>query len=231
MIGGDTQTIHNRHPTRQFTLGFYLDIVLAPFCADRRIESKAHCYWIGQRDPVLSRLNFVRLPGVTIAFHRKTSQLSLESLNQRNIVFPNHGVSARKLPTDKFHGHSTEHDDASRLRVDPHVVFGHRSYISLAAWRASHDHAPSNLCGDARFLCQREGEIGEGRKRDDDKTRVGFDRADDCIDSMKLFSGSTWRWIIVITKSVATVKPRGIRISAQQRLFRSRIDRRIRTAQ
>src|ERR1700676_678008 len=73
IILGYTQTIHHCHTTRQFTLGFNLDIVLAPFGPDRRSESKAHGYRIRQRNSVLSRLNFVRLPGVAIAFDRKAS--------------------------------------------------------------------------------------------------------------------------------------------------------------
>ena len=225
------ETINNSHPSGQFALCLHIHVVPTPLRSYTRIESNAHRNRIRQTNSIFSGLHFVRVAGVTIAFDGKLAKVAAESLNQFDIGLIYNSFCARELPANQLNGKSAQHDDARSLWVHPDVVFGCWRHISFTARSSSHDHAAADFRGNCRLLGQRESHISERPQGDKDESGVRFDRFDDCVNSVKLFGQTTRHRVIVISKSVTTMKPRGICIRAQQRLLRANIDRNISPAQ
>ena len=85
-IGRHIQTIHDRHPARQFAVGLHFHVVLTPLISNCRIERNAHGNRIRQRNAILSGLLFVSLAGPAVALDGKAGKCVLESQNVRDVA-------------------------------------------------------------------------------------------------------------------------------------------------
>src|SRR5205807_9569534 len=108
---------------------------------------------------------------------------------------------------DELYRKAAAESDAGSLRVYPAVVFGGRRYVCLATRSAAHDYAAANLRGSIWPFRQCEGKIREWRQSDHDESRICLDGLDDRIGSVYLARSFTWRRIIVISESIAAMKP------------------------
>src|ERR1700756_4301928 len=121
---------------------------------------------------------------MAIALDGKVGDWIVETLDSPDVVFVQHRLTARQVPTDQFYGQSAAHDDARSLRIDPDVVLRCRCYVAFAAWRSSHDDATSDFRRDVGSLGDCESNIGQRRQRDDDQPRIRINRLDYGIGGM-----------------------------------------------
>src|SRR5581483_12265203 len=126
--------------------------VAAPLSSNSRIQSDGHGNWIGQRDAILSGLDFIGVACVRIALDRKSSEDVIEAQNLRDVALVQDCVGSAQMPSDQFYRHAAVHDDARSLGINPDVVFGGWRDVSFTTRSPSHHHAAANLRGNARLL-------------------------------------------------------------------------------
>src|SRR5436190_944129 len=149
-----------------------------------------------------------RFAPTAIALDSKAGKIGFKSLDVCDIAITKDGLRSRELPSDELYRKAAAENDAGSLRIYPDVVFGGRRYVSLATRSASHDYAAANFRGSIWPFRQCEGKIREWRQSDHDDSRICLDGLDDRIGGGHLARSFTWRRIIVISESIAAMKPR-----------------------
>src|SRR5437667_5529872 len=209
----------------------HIHIVLAPLGSDTRVEGNTHGYWIWERNTVFPGLDFVSFARTAIALDSKAGKIGYKSQDLDTIAVVENSVSAGQLPTDKLHRKSTKQDNTSSFGIDPDVVFGGWRHVSFAAGSTSHNQTAGDFGSNFRPLRQRQGEIGEGSQRHQYDSKIRFDSLDDRIGGVRFSRRFTGRRVIVISQSVATMKPGCALMHSKQRFFSTGINRDIGSAE
>ena len=88
-----------------------------------------------------------------------------------------------------------------------------------------------HLRDDLRLSRKRERHIGERAQRDQNDSRIRLDSFNDGVDRVPVRRGLTRSGIVVISKSIAAMKPGCVLIGAEERLVGAGVNRHLRAAE
>src|SRR5882757_9250473 len=115
------------------------------------MQQDCHRNWIWQRDAMLSSLRVIGSSCRTVAADRELCKRCLQGEYSSDILCIDHGLFARNLPANHLDRQARQKDYACRFGIDPDIELRCGSYISLATWCTSHNHAATDISRDPRL--------------------------------------------------------------------------------